>query len=168
MDIKQVKEFPDYYASTNGDIYSSKYKELRKLRTYKSMSGESYHMVDLRKDNKTHKSLVHRLIANTFIDNPNNLPIVNHKDNNIDNNKSSNLEWCTQKHNVHHSYKTMDAVRNFEECVLIKDGVRVSDFQSINEACRYAADNFGASYASLNKYRKINKLGIEIVKKCND
>ena len=46
--------------------------------------------------------LVHRLIAMTFVDNPNNYPYINHKDENPSNNCVENLEWCDQKYNVNY------------------------------------------------------------------
>jgi hypothetical protein len=45
------------------------------------------------------KYYIHRLVADTFIDNPNNYPQINHKDNDTYNNNYNNLEWCTQKYN---------------------------------------------------------------------
>lgn len=51
----------------------------------------------------TKRFLVHRLVANHFIPNPNNLPEVNHKDSNVVNNQSSNLEWIDRKDNELHS-----------------------------------------------------------------
>ena len=51
------------------------------------------------KDKKRHKWRIHRLVAETFIPNPDNLPEVNHKDENKLNNEASNLEWCTHKYN---------------------------------------------------------------------
>ena len=54
---------------------------------------------------KNKKYSVHRLIAITFIPNPNNYPIINHKDGNKLNNKVENLEWCTYKHNLMEAIK---------------------------------------------------------------
>ena len=49
---------------------------------------------------------VHRLVAMHYIENPNNLPEVKHKDRNKSNNRADNLEWCTHQENVIHSFKT--------------------------------------------------------------
>ena len=64
--------------------------------------GRSYLKVDLRKNNKRISVRVHRLVAKAFIPNPNNYPIINHKDENPSNNCSDNLEWCTQKYNCNY------------------------------------------------------------------
>ncbi len=48
----------------------------------------------------------HRLIAITWIPNPNNLPVINHIDGNKSNNNPLNLEWCTQPYNVRHGFNT--------------------------------------------------------------
>lgn len=65
------------------------------------MNTSGYYSVLLTK-NKTAKSfLIHRLVANAFIDNPNQFPCVNHKDENKINNHVSNLEWCDEKYNIH-------------------------------------------------------------------
>ena len=107
--------------------------------------------------------LVHRIVGMTFLPNPQNLPEINHKDNNPKNNNVSNLEWCTRKYNLAQSYLTMSPVRNFYECVLYKNGQFISDFQSINAACRFAAKEYGASYSMLNKHRKWKDF--EVIKK---
>lgn len=62
-------------------------------------NGYGYKTVSLYKDSKQKTMYVHRLVAQAFIDNPDNLPQVNHKDENTNNNNVDNLEWCTNEYN---------------------------------------------------------------------
>ena len=64
-----------------------------------------YYKVQLWVNKKQKMCLVHRLIAQTFIPNPKNLPQINHKDGNKRNNNIDNLEWVTDKENKAHGYK---------------------------------------------------------------
>lgn len=66
-----------------------------------------YMIVVLSKEGKTKSCRVHRLVAECFIDNPNNYPIINHKDENKANNNINNLEWCTYKYNNEYGTKLM-------------------------------------------------------------
>jgi hypothetical protein len=61
-----------------------------------------YQRIGLYKDGKHKQFLVHRLVAEAFIDNPNDLPIINHKDECPSNNAVENLEWCTYKYNANY------------------------------------------------------------------
>ena len=63
---------------------------------------DGYLKVRLFKDGKYKHMQVHRLVAMEFIKNPDNLPQINHKDENPKNNNSSNLEWCTAKYNMNY------------------------------------------------------------------
>lgn len=65
----------------------------------------TYYAVVLRKDGAYKTHLVHRLVAKAFIQNPENKPNVNHIDFNPLNNHLSNLEWCTQYENIHHTIR---------------------------------------------------------------
>lgn len=56
------------------------------------------------KNGETIVKSVHRIVAETFVPNPMNLPVVNHKDENKLNNAASNLEWCTQSYNLRYSH----------------------------------------------------------------
>lgn len=73
------------------------------LKPLKANNG--YYRIDLKQHQKNKYISIHRLVAETFIPNPNNLPQVNHKDNNPANNRADNLEWCTQSYNIKYAYK---------------------------------------------------------------
>jgi len=71
-----------------------------------------YLFVNLSKNGKTREFYIHRLVAEAFVDNPNNHTIINHKDENGKNNRADNLEWCTQKYNCNYG-SHLDKVRSF-------------------------------------------------------
>lgn len=94
-----------YQASNLGNIRSN-YTKLQGHPTRSkggilkaTSNNNGYLSVALYKDGKKKKYLIHRLIATTFIPNPNNLPQINHKDENRHNNHADNLEWCTARYN---------------------------------------------------------------------
>lgn len=83
--------------------YNNGEKQLLKERILKPHNTKGYFTVCLYK-NKTHKLyLIHRLVAQAFIPNPDNLPQVNHKDEDKTNNRVNNLEWCTAKYNMNYN-----------------------------------------------------------------
>lgn len=77
-------------------------------------SNTSYNRVTLSKNGKTYRYFVHRLVAQTFIPNPDKKPMVNHIDNKGLNNCVANLEWCSHAENMEHSIKQgrQDTVRS--------------------------------------------------------
>ena len=84
-----------YEVSTYGNV---RLKDGKFMSCRKQHNG--YIAIGLSDDFHNRKGyLVHRLVALTFIPNPNNYPIVNHKDENPSNNRVDNLEWCTPKYN---------------------------------------------------------------------
>lgn len=64
-----------------------------------------YKRLNLCESGKPKQWLVHRLVAEAFIDNSENLPCVNHKDENPSNNNAENLEWCTHRYNMNYGTK---------------------------------------------------------------
>lgn len=99
--------FPKYDISQSGEVISLDYNHTGKPKALRHIIKKGYHVVGLtNKDGKRRFRFVHRLVAELFIDNPDGLPQINHKDGNKSNNHVSNLEWCTASHNIQHSYKT--------------------------------------------------------------
>lgn len=70
------------------------------LKPYPNSCG--YLRVGLYKEGKHRKELIHRLVADAFIDNPYNLPVVNHKNEDKEDNRAINLEWVTMKENLNY------------------------------------------------------------------
>jgi hypothetical protein len=94
---KQIKDFEDYYINTEGRIYNKKRKEF-KVVTGTNAGG--YRIVILRNGNNEKISMyVHRLVALTFLDNPNNYETINHINHIKHDNRLENLEWVTMKEN---------------------------------------------------------------------
>lgn len=70
------------------------------------LTEDGYLKVTLSKNCKCKRFYLHRLVALQFIENPDNLPQINHKDGNKLNNEVSNLEWCTKETNQNHAVRT--------------------------------------------------------------
>lgn len=104
---KDIKGYEGrYMVSNHGEILSTKFNGKGKSRILKQNDkGRGYLSVSLYKDKKVKPRTVHRIVAETFIPNPNNLPQINHIDGNKKNNNINNLEWCTAKENVQHAWK---------------------------------------------------------------
>ena len=97
-----------------------------------------YLRVNLCKDGKTKSKLVHRLVLEAFVENPNNLLEVNHLDENKANNELSNLEWCTREYNNNHGERTEKARQKLSKrvkAVNVETG-EVLTFSSTAEAGR--------------------------------
>lgn len=96
------------------------------------------------KDKNRHKSTIHRLVATLFIDNPNNYPCINHKDENKQNNRVDNLEWCTYKHNNNYGTARMRTkiTKSRPVSQYTLDGFWIATYMS----AKIASDLLGCSY----------------------
>lgn len=94
---KNIESFEGYQVSNEGRVKNSKGKI---LKPQKNSCG--YLRVQLWEDGKQVMKFIHRLVAEAFIPNPQNLLEVNHKDENPSRNEVSNLEWCDKKYNVNY------------------------------------------------------------------
>ena len=102
---KWIPGYEGYYmVSTHRRVKSLNYRgNTGKTKILKqSTDRNGYKKVGLRKNSKVKVYLVHRLVAQAFIPNPNNLSEVNHKDENKTNNAVWNLEYCTHEYNINY------------------------------------------------------------------
>ena len=105
-EFKILEKYPDYKIYKNGDIISTKRKNDRLIVGKSDKDGyREYHLRD--KSGKSVYVRGHRLVAMAWIDNPNSLEVVNHKDGNKANNEASNLEWCTVQYNTQHAFDNL-------------------------------------------------------------
>ncbi|WP_373443323.1 NUMOD4 domain-containing protein (plasmid) [Lacticaseibacillus paracasei] len=103
------------------------------------LNKRGYLRVAFRKDSKLINKPVHRLVAQTFIPNPDNLQQVNHKDCNPQNNSVSNLEWCTPEYNIEYREKYGKSSAEISGCPVYAvnlDTSEISKFKSQREAGR--------------------------------
>lgn len=104
--MKEIwKEINDY----NGQYFISNLGNIKSLKSSKYLKpqndGSGYLFVMLSKNSIRKNYKIHRLVAEHFIENPNNYKVVNHIDGNKLNNKVDNLEWCTHGENNQHAWK---------------------------------------------------------------
>lgn len=97
-----IKDFPGYYVTDTGTVYSRK-KDGR-IKQLKPWMRFGYSCVCVYQNNKPKWKRIHRLVAEAFIPNPDNKPQVNHKNGVRDDNCVENLEWVTNAENQKHSY----------------------------------------------------------------
>lgn len=104
-DKRKIKGYDHYWITESGRVWSSFIREGKGRWIKASTNSKGYLYVYLSKHGKVKALRVNRLVALEFIDNPNNLPQVNHLDQNKLNNEKSNLVWCTNSENKQHSAK---------------------------------------------------------------
>lgn len=119
---KPVMGYEGYYECSNlGRVRSvdryvnNRHKnglQFKRGQILKTASQRGYRILILSKEGKQVCKKVHRLVAESFIPNPDNLPFVNHKDENKTNNCVDNLEWCTVKYNSNYGTATEKRLNN--------------------------------------------------------
>lgn len=146
---KDIEGYEGLYQVSNlGNVKSLNYRCTNIEKNLKQgLRPKGYPFVRLTKNKIEKLYSIHRLVANAFIPNPDNLPCVNHKDENPLNNNVENLEWCTQQYNCLYGTrnKRITETKN-KNCSfscekpiiqLDKNNNFINEYKSITEASKY-------------------------------
>lgn len=147
--FKPIPGYGDrFYVNSKGEILSdSAYSANNKgRRILKQSDNNGYKTVTI--NGKT--TYVHRLIALTFIPNPNNLPCINHKDENKLNNNVENLEWCTHEYNMNYNCLGMRRAEDNSKHIKVTD-IRTNTF-TIYRNKNHCSAQLGFAVATITKY----------------
>lgn len=138
-ELVSIEGFPNYKIDTNGNVFNAKGKKLKQEKT-----NTGYLRVSLSNDTVKHqRKSVHRLVAETFIPNPNNLPQINHLNKNKTDNRIDNLEWCTPIDNLNYSNVIDKAsVAKFTKVKCVNTG-------QIYNSVKEAADSLGLHHSNI-------------------
>ena len=160
--IKSVIGYEGLYEITDDgvvfsvDRYTKDGKHLKRKEIKGGKFSNGYEFVCLRKDGVNHNCLKHRLVAEAFIKNPDNLPVVNHIDGNIHNNSVKNLEWCTQGYNLKHAVDIGLIKNQCKICrkVIVKRDEKIITFDTMKDCAEF----FGFKKGWLQNY--VRKYGL--------
>ena len=128
---KIIPDYPNYKISNLGKVINIKKNKLMTLTKH-----SNYYWVKLSNNNHAKSIKVHRLVAQIFIPNPDNLPCVNHKDEDTSNNPVDNLEWCNHEYNNTYGTRIERQKEKIKKPVIQCDikGNYINEFDSINDA----------------------------------
>lgn len=144
-----IEGYENLYAiSSKGRCWSYKTNKFLK----EDINNDGYLRFSLFKDGKHKRYLAHRLVAKSFVDNPNQYPEINHINENVKDNYVENLEWCTHKQNVNYgsrNKKVSMALKNNQN-----SAKRVQNIDTLN------------IYDSLTKAEKETGIGLSQISLC--
>lgn len=140
---KDIKGYDNYQISSLGNVRKITKNGFTHIKCSPrgsqktSKTKEKYMGVSLYKNGIRKGFSVHRLVAETFIQNEHNYPYINHINGIKDDNRIFNLEWCTQEQNVRHAYDVLN-IRNYYGSIkqYTKEGEFIKEYDSVREASR--------------------------------
>jgi hypothetical protein len=136
---RPIPGFKDYYACNKGHVYSKKTGNLVRNILNKRKDGYLFINVIPTGGKKGKACSVHRLIAATWLSNPEKLPVVNHKDGNKLNNDVTNLEYISHQGNIKHAYDNKLIKPNRKPvCKLDENGKILEEYESVTQASKIA------------------------------
>lgn len=159
-----------YFVNKQGQILSANpnkgFLKKQPLILNGSKDKDGYLRVDIRQDGVIKTVKVHRIVAETFIPNPQNKPTVNHIDGNKLNNSVENLEWCTNKENILHSYNSglrPNSHLGFDVTIYCENG-EIKTFKSMKECSTYLNHSKAYLVEKKKKYGNEFYIGKDLVK----
>jgi hypothetical protein len=152
--LKELKEFPKYFINEKGELFSNRYGEMKKMKNFITITGYPAVVISI-KGKRRHKT-IHRLVAETFLPNPNNYTDVDHKDNNRLNCNVNNLIWCTRQYNIKKAYDLGRLHQSWkpQEFSAYVDGKLYKTENGLLKLCKELSENFNAPYYSLVKFKQ--------------
>ena len=142
--MKDIKGYEGLYAITEeGQVWS-----YRRKKYLKQQQTRNYLSIELHKDNDRKHYFIHRLVAETYIPNPHNLPEVNHIDENKYNNCVDNLEWVSHKDNMNHGTQKERA------SIKCKKKIRCIELNTIYDSTKDAALTLGINAPNITSCLK--------------
>ncbi len=145
--FKPVEGYPNYEVSNFGRVFSKKSDKFLKPLLLKI----GYLQVSLYKDNKKKSMYVHRLVAFAFIDNPESKPMIDHIDQNRQNNTVSNLRWATNSENQQNTKRTLPLGN------LTGEERQKAAYQHYRDTKKYYCPLCDLAFSSLNDLKRHNK-----------
>lgn len=152
---KEIKGFEEYLIFNDGRVYSTKRNKFLSPRLSGRKTRQYYKVALYDGLGKPKNTFIHRLVAEHFIPNPENKPVVNHKDNNPLNNHVDNLEWVTESENTLHSYNETNRGRAYRK--VAKLNKNTGEILEVFNSIREAGDSVGIHYTCISKV--INGIG---------
>ncbi len=160
-----MKGFERLYQVNDHGVIRSIAGRTKTLKPYQTPNG--YMQVCLYKGEESMKKYVHRIVAEAFIPNPDNLPEVNHKDENKINNHAGNLEWCSHQDNMKHGSRSKRQAETLQrnkklwkavDCFSM-NGDLLHTFESAKEASQITGANHSAIIQCCNQKPKYKTAG---------
>jgi len=169
---KPLKDYEGLYEISNmGRVRSlvKKGNNTQKIRKTGLDVATGYINVQLRKNNKPLTKRVHRFVAEAFVPNPDNKPVVNHKDGNKKNCKADNLEWMTYSENTLHSFKNglqrkIFGNKNYITKIKDQDVLKIRELISQGKTNKEIAKIYGVNPSQISRI----KSGQRRKELCND
>ena len=145
----------EYSVDENGVVYGKRGNPIKQF-----LNKNGYEIVPLYFNGMQKAMQVHRLVAMTFIENPDNKPYVNHIDGNKRNNNVSNLEWVTASENIRHAIDVLgvDTIAERRRHIIgtNADTNEIVEFNSVREAAKWINDTYDVKSGCAEVWKVLN------------